>query len=178
MEKGMEILQHLERLYNRNYKKDYVSKLAETNPELILSWEKSFQNYDLADVINAIDEYWEYKSSKSRPNVEMLRAILSTKKDVTPVRTYTQEPRVTDYATKFMERDIALGRNHHLKPMYEKAVRCIAEELLSHAIPHEEWKKMDLAARCEKAMKLGLFNEFDDVLVSICRNLNGVDYQF
>ena len=85
---------------------------------------------------------------------------------------------VTEYANKFMHRDLKLNRCHHFLPMYEKAVRYIAEEMLSREIPSEIWKSMNYAARCEKAMKLGLFNEFDDALVSVCRNLNGVDYQF
>lgn len=226
MEKTLEILKHIEELYVEDPDFSKIEKMAYANPERVNAWVEAFKNYDLSDVLTAVDEYWRYTSNKSKPTVAKLEAMLNAKKvaasddslrgrifkcaddignkfgkearerylnnarkhwpDVDFTDNGWQEPyfleadrnTVTEYANKFMHRDLKLDRCHHLLPMYEKAVRYIAEEMLSREIPSEIWKSMNYATRCEKAMKIGLFNEFDDVLVSVCRNLNGVDYQF
>lgn len=82
------------------------------------------------------------------------------------------------YAEEYMQRDIKLNRCRHLLPVYQQAVRYIAEDLLAQEIPSAEWRNMDFAQRCAAAMRKGLFNRFDDVLVDICRKWHGKDYQF
>ena len=226
MEKALEILKHIEELYVEDPDFSKIEKMAYANPERVNAWVEAFKNYDLSDVLTAVDEYWRYTSNKSKPTVAKLEAMLNAKKvaasddslrgrifkcadelgekfgaearerylnnarkywpDVDFTDNGWQEPfilgcdknKVTDYATKFMQRDIALNRCHHLLPMYEKAVRYVAEEMLSREIPEDVWRKIDFTRRCEKAMELGLFNEFDDVLVSICQHYNQKDYQF
>lgn len=83
-----------------------------------------------------------------------------------------------DFANKFMAEDIKQGRCRHLLSIYNRAVRYIAEEVLSREIPVSEWQEMDFVQRCETAYRMGLFNNMDDVLVGVCRRLYGKDYQF
>lgn len=83
-----------------------------------------------------------------------------------------------DYAVTLMQRDIKLNRCQHLLPEYQAAVRYIAEDMLSQEIPASEWQKMSFSERCAMAMKRGLFNQFDDVLVLVCRQRQGNDFQF
>lgn len=83
-----------------------------------------------------------------------------------------------DYAVTLMRRDIKLNRCQHLLPEYQAAVRYIAEDMLSREIPAGEWQKMSFAGRCGVAMKRGLFNRFDEVLVLVCRQRSGKDCQF
>lgn len=89
-----------------------------------------------------------------------------------------KKTRIPDLAVAYMQRDIKLGRCRHLLPVYQAAVRYIAEDILAQEIPVTEWRRMSFAERCEAAMKRGLFNRFDEVLVLISRRDNGKDYQF
>lgn len=81
-------------------------------------------------------------------------------------------------AVMFMQRDIALGKCRHLLPMYQRAVNYILTDLLSREVPASVWQNMDFGARYSAAMKKGLFNKFDELLVQICKGLTGREYQF
>ena len=81
-------------------------------------------------------------------------------------------------AVMFMQRDIALGKCRHLLPMYQRAVNYILTDLLSREVPTSVWQNMDFGARYSAAMKKGLFNKFDELLVQICKSLTGREYQF
>ena len=81
-------------------------------------------------------------------------------------------------ASDLMRRDIRLGGCRHLLPVYERAVRYVAEDLLAREIPAGEWRKLDLSERCVLAMKRGLFNDFSNILILVCRQMFGKDYQF
>ena len=178
MEKALEILQHIEKLYSKDYDENYANKLASKNPDIVNAWEDAFKNYDLTDVLNAIDEYWNFKSSKSKPSVHHIRAMLSSRKDLVTVSSEVKEGKFVDYASLYMARDIKLGTNRHLLPIYQRAVKYIVEDMLLEQISSQEWHQLDYSGKCARAMQLGLFNRFDDVLVYICQQLYGKDYQF
>lgn len=179
MEKALEILKHIEELYVEQPDFAKLEKMAQNNPERVAAWDDAFRDFDLVDVLNAIDEYWNYKSSKSKPTVAHLKAILSTKKDIiTATPSHIVEDKYVDYATMLMARDIKLGINRHLLNVYQRAVNYITQEMLLNEISSQEWYQLDWSGRCARAMQLGLFNQIDDVLVSICRQLYGKDYQF
>lgn len=178
MEKGLEILQHIEKLYSKDYDESYAMKLASKNPDMVEAWNDAFKDYDLVDVLCAIDEFWNFKSSKSRPSVAHIRAILSGKKDVVKPVMPSNTPKTIDPAVSFMQRDIELGRCHHLLPIYQRAVKYTCEELLYQEIPTDVWRRMSFPTRYEQAMKHGLFNDFEETLKSICFMLNGKEYQF
>lgn len=178
MEKALEILKHIEELYVELPDFSKLEKMAQNNPERVAMWEEAFKGYDLVDVLNVIDEYWNYKNSKSKPSVQHLKAMLSCKKDITPVANVEHHEKMTDYASMFMARDIELGINRHLMNVYTRAVRYISEDMLLEQISYQEWQQLGLDGRCARAMKLGLFNELENVLVMICRKLYGKDYQY
>ena len=179
MEKALEILKHIEELYVEQPDITKLEKMAQNNPERVQMWDDAFREYDLVDVLNAIDEYWNYKSSKSKPSVHQIRAMLTTKKDIiTTSPNQVREEKYIDYANSFMARYIKLGTNRHLLPIYKRAVDHIVKDLLAEEIGIQEWHQLDWSGKCARAMQLGLFNHFDDVLVLICRQLYGKDYQF
>ncbi len=93
----------------------------------------------------------------------------------------TEEKKKTEIpnpAVMFMQRDIALGKCRHLLPMYQRAVNYILTDLLSREVPASVWQNMDFSARYDAAVKKGLFNKFDELLVQICKSLTGREYQF
>lgn len=98
--------------------------------------------------------------------------------ELKPESNEAQKTVISDPAVAFMQRDIRLGHCRHLLSVYQAAVRYIAEDILAQEIPVSEWRRMTFAERCEAAMKRGLFNRFDEVLVLISRRDNGKDYQF
>lgn len=81
-------------------------------------------------------------------------------------------------AAAYMQRDIKLGCCRHLLPVYDQAARYIVEDLLSREMPVSQWKDLDFAGRVEQAAKKGLFDRLDEVLVMVCRQRYGKDYQF
>ena len=177
MEKALEILKHIEELYVAEPNLAKLEKMAYNNPERVQAWEDAFREYDLSDILDAIDNYWEFKSSKSKPSVAHIKAILNVRKaDKTP-EIVNVEP-MTDYAVTFMQRDIQRGSCRHLLNVYQKAVRYVAEDMLSQEMPVSEWRKLDFQQRQETALKRGLFQNFSDILVFICRKYWGKDYQF
>ena len=179
MEKALEILKHIEEFYVAEPDLNKFERIAQKNPERVAAWDEAFKDYDLSDVLTAIDEFWNYKSSKSKPSVHQIRALLNVKKDLTPVISEaTREEKYTDYAFEYMARDIKLGRNRHLLSIYQRAVHRIVNEVLAEFVETSEFRAMDYSDRCAKAMQLGLFNEFDEILVKICRELYGKDYQY
>ncbi len=230
MEKALEILQHIEKLYAKDYDDSYATKLSSKNPDMVNAWNESFKNYDLLDVLAAIDDFWQFKNSKSRPNVAQIAAILTSKNVDTSDNTasglrtrilkcademgdkwgyaarerylkvarqqfpgvdlsdHSYTPPViiemdkiateTDFASKFMNDDIKRGSCRHILNIYNRAVRYIAEGMLSKQISFQEYSKMDFRNRCEKALKMGLFNHIDEVLIKICREIYNKDYQF
>lgn len=80
MEKALEILQHMEKLYAKDYNENYAAELSDKNPDMVSAWAEAFRAYDLVDVLAAIDDFWQFKNSKSRPNVAQITAILTAKK--------------------------------------------------------------------------------------------------
>ncbi len=137
-----------------------------------------------ARILKCADELGDKYGKKARdtylkiarqqwPNVD-----LSGHEWTAPVTPSADANAAGGYAEEYMQRDIKLNRCRHLLPVYQQAVRYIAEDLLAQEIPAYEWHNMDFAERCAAAMRKGLFNRFDDVLVDVCRRWYGKDYQF
>lgn len=80
MQKALEILKHIEELYVAEPDFSKLERMAENNPERVQAWEDAFEKYDLVDVLNAVDDFWNFKSSKSKPSVAQLRAVLVSRK--------------------------------------------------------------------------------------------------
>lgn len=177
MEKALEILKHIEELYVVEPDFGKIERMAQNNPERVKAWQDAFDDYDVTDVLLAIDNFWNYQTSKSRPSVAQIKAKLNAVNAERKKKNADYIP-MTDPAVAYMQRDIKLGRCRHLLPVYQAAVRYIAEDILAQEIPVTEWQRMSFAERCEAAMKRGLFNRFDEVLVLISRRDNGKDYQF
>lgn len=229
------ILHHIAELYAKPRKDqsfdDAVLELEEKLNNRFDAYDEAFSAELTSNIIKAVDNYWRFKSDKTRPTIAQVMAMVNSddKKagnedpeslqgmrrrilkcadehgdkwgaearerylkaaranwpDVDLSGHEWTEPKVlgcakqarTDYAADFMARDIRQGRCRHLLPIYNRAVRLIAEDRLSREIPASEWAKLSFAERCEKAMAIGLFNDFDNALIEACRGYCGKDYQ-
>lgn len=179
MEKAQEILFHIDELYTQKPSEDAVLRHCEENPTRYQAWVDAFKDYDLSDVLEAIDNFWEYKNSKSKPNVAQIKAILNAHKtEKSSSASDTPEVKYFAPAESLLARDIELKRNRHLLAVYKLAVNYIIQDMLLEHIPLNEWRKMDFSERVSQARKKGLFNHFDEVLVYVCKANYGKEYQF
>lgn len=230
MEKELEILKHIEELYSGDIEDGEIIRFAEKNTEKVAAWRDAFAEYDLTDVLKAIDTFWASKNSKSRPSVAQIKVVLQSENaqrlDNSPQSmrnrilkcadehgdkwgkearekylrlaqaTYPEvdlsghewkEPPVlgvdrmqgeTDIAAKFMQMDLKSGDCRHLLSIYYRMVSYVAEEVLSHEIPTSIWEKLSFKERVEEAFKRGLFADYREYLVEVCRQTRGKDYQF
>lgn len=179
MEKAQEILFHIDELYTQKPSEEEVIRQCKENPVRYQAWVDAFKDYDLSDVLDAIDNYWEYKNNKSRPNVAQIKAILNAHKTEKAISTSdTQEFNCYAPAESLMTRDIELKRNRHLLTVYKLAVDYIIQDLLLEIMPTSEWRKMDFSQRVALAKKNGLFDRFDEALVYVCKLNYGKEYQY
>ena len=179
MEKAQEILYHIDELYTQKPSEEEVIRQCQENPVRYQAWVDAFKDYDLNDVLDAIDNFWEYKNNKSRPNVAQIKAILNAHKTEKSTSA-SDTPEINSFAPaeSLMTRDIELKRNRHLLTVYKLAVDYITQEMLLELIPSSEWRKMDFSQRVALAKKKGLFNRYDEVLVKVCLDNYGKEYQF
>ena len=179
MEKSQEILYHIDELYTQKPSEEAVLRHCEENPTRYQAWVDAFKDYDLSDVLEAIDSFWEYKNSKSKPNVAQIKAILNAHKtEKSSSSSDTPEMNYFAPAESLMTRDIELKCNRHLLAVYKLAVDYITQDLLLEVIPSSEWRKMDFSQKLLLAKKKGLFDRFDEVLVYVCKLNYGKEYQF
>lgn len=179
MEKAQEILYHIDELYTQKPSEEEVIRQCQENPVRYQAWVDAFKDYDLNDVLDAIDNFWEYKNNKSRPNVAQIKAILNAHK--TEKSSSTSDTPEMNYfapAEYLMSRDIELKRNRHLLTVYKLGVNYVIQDMLLEHIPLSEWRKMDFSERVALAKKKGLFSRFDEVLVKVCLDNYGKEYQF
>ena len=176
-EKTRLIIKKVAELYSFGSEKKTAEEVTQVNYEKLLDkeqeWEQAFDNYELDDVIQAINNYWRYKSDKSRPSVAQILAILQTEKEVKPKNNTNHDSvRFFCIESDLMRRDIELGKNIDcLLSDYRRAVNYILTDRLIETLGSYEYNKLSnedkTKERSDKyriAMQNGLFNDFDDIL--------------
>lgn len=175
MEKTQEILKHIFDLYEDTEKStEQVINWCEKNIERYTAWEESFRDYDLGDVLNAVDEYWRFHSNKTKPTVAKLLAMLHTNKAKVEKKKEEKEKYFSP-ESYYMQRDAEVGRNReYFHSHYRRACSYIHTKLLPELIGLKEWRKLNPEEWYAVALKNNLYCDFDDVLFKI-KNYN-VDY--
>lgn len=178
MEKAQEILFHIEELYTENPSEEKIIQACEKNQTRYQAWVDAFNGYDLSDVLSAIDNFWEFKNSKTKPNVAQIKAILNAHKTEKTTETREGEFNALSPAIQRMESDIESGNCHHLLPVYEEAVKYILTDKLIDLVGVSEWRNMDYSKRYQTAKNNGLFDDFDMTLRGVCLKNYGKEEQF
>ena len=180
MEKAQEILFHIEELYTENPSEDKIIRQCEENPVRYQAWVDAFKDYDLADVLTAIDEYWEFKNSKTKPNVAQIKAKLNARKAEKISEQVEEVPAVKciDYAWLQMNRDIEAGSCRNNLYVYRDAEKIVLEDWLMRELPVEVWRKMSYASKVKVATEKGLFANFGEALTQAAQRRFGKDYEF
>lgn len=180
MEKAQEIIYHIDELYGEKPSQYKVEQMAKANPVRYQAWVDAFKDYDLSDVLLAIDEYWEFKNSKTKPNVAQIRAILNAK-SIERVKEATQtvaQAAKGDFAWERMAADIEAGCCRNALYVYRDAKRIVLTDWLSQEMPRDIWARMDYSARYKQAMDKGLYNNFDEALRMAAQARFGRDFEF
>ena len=83
------IIKRIEDLYNpQDISENDIGLTLSKHPDRVDEWKKSLGNYSDDDIIQAIYEYWRYKSNDTRPKIAHIQAMLKTRKEdeYVPVR--------------------------------------------------------------------------------------------
>lgn len=169
MDKAQQILFHLDELYAEEAKEEKILRACEINPAKYGAWRDAFDEYDLSDVLFAIDEFWQYKSNKTRPNVAQIRAILNAKKAEKIKKAEATAP-VKELPTgyTFWKQDGERGDLKYFLSDYERAFNLCITDYLAEVIPAEEFARMSWQRRIKAAEDNGVLNRMDEALQAVC----------
>lgn len=181
-DKARVIIKRVAELFSYGTSQKTAEQVALENFERLITkeeeWEKAFADYEVEDVLMAINKYWNYKTDKQRPTVAHILAILQTDKEaISPVK-HEEKEKYLCIESQLMERDKELKRNSNfLIQDYRRAVDYILEEELANLIGKENHKNLSMSdkikertAKYQLALKKGLFNNFDYYLRMIKNN--------
>lgn len=172
MEKELEILKHINELYVGDTTDEEIIRFAEKNTEKVAAWKAAFVKYDLVDVLQAVDEYWNFKNNKTSPRVAQILAILNSKKEVEK-----DSFSVDAQASRFDESnwrywvgiDLARalmirGGNKNLRFWYQKAVDAILAERVDRQPEARFW---DYGRKVKECFERGFFDDVDEIAENI-----------
>lgn len=168
MEKELEILKHINELYVGDTTDEEIIRFAEKNTEKVAAWKAAFAKYDLADVLQAVDEYWNFKNNKTSPRVAQILAILNSKKEVEKdsFSVDAQASRFDESCWRYWV-GIDLARalmiragNKNLRFWYQKAVDAILTERVARLPEARFW---DYGRKVKECFERGFFDDVDEI---------------
>ena len=180
-EKSRLIIRKVAELYSFGSERKTVEEVTQLNYEKLLDkeqdWEDAFKDYDVDDVLLAINSYWRYKSDKNRPSVAQILSFLETEKEVKkiPNKAENREVKCYNIETMYINRDKELGILKYNMNIYKRAVDRIMKDMMDEWCRENNVKfddKDDGVAyhkKFQKATELGYFNEFDSILENIAQ---------
>lgn len=172
MEKELEILKHINELYVGDTTDEEIIRFAEKNTEKVAAWKAAFVKYDLVDVLQAVDEYWNFKNNKTSPRVAQILAILNSKKEVEKdsFSVDAQASRFDESCWRYWV-GIDLARalmiragNKNLRFWYQKAVDAILAERVDRLPEARFW---DYGRKVKECFERGFFDDVDEIAENI-----------
>lgn len=139
-------------------------------------WSEVLEGYSQTEILEALKDYRKNVPYGKAPTPADFKKFLHHSEDIKSQISEAVQPVAP--AEQLMNRDIELKRCRHNLYIYKQAVDYVLSELLLQEIPAGIWRKMKFSAKYEAAQNKGLFNDFDDILVGICRRDLGKDYEF
>ena len=183
MDKTQQILFHLDELYTEEANEERILRACEKNPAKYGAWRDAFEEYDLSDVLFAIDEFWQYKSNKTRPNVAQIRAILNAKKAEKIKKAETQAVKAElPTPESLMQDDIKAGNCRNNLYVYREAYELVTQDWLAEMIPADEYNFAitHWPRNVQLAVNNGLFGRFSEAMLQAAHRRFGEDrdYEF
>lgn len=179
MEKAQEILLHIDELYTENPSEDKIRQMAENNPTRYQAWVDAFKDYDLPDVLTAIDNFWEFKSSKTKPNVAQIKAILTSHKAEKLRQAAESAPKKElPSPENLMAQDVAAGCCRNNLYVYREAFDICLNQFLPEVIPADVAEHAFYPRNVQLAVENGVFGRFDEAMLMAAKRRFGRDYEF
>lgn len=179
MDKTQEILFHIEELYSEKPSQYKVEQMCKANPTRYQAWVDAFKDYDLPDVLAAIDNFWEFKSSKTKPNVAQVKAILTTHKAEKLKQAEALEPkREIPTPENLMSADRERGDLKYFLWDYKDAYKLVVEDWLQNVIPAGVFAVAKWPQNAKLALENGLFNRFGEALKLVAQKRYGREFAF
>jgi hypothetical protein len=179
MEKAQEILFHIDELYTENPSEDKIRQMAENNPTRYQAWVDAFKDYDLPDVLTAIDNFWEFKSSKTKPNVAQIKAILTSHKAEKLRQAAASAPKKElPTPENLMAQDVAVGCCRNNLYVYREAFDICLNQFLPEVIPADVADHAFYPRNVQLAVENGVFGRFDEAMLMAAQRRFGRDYEF
>lgn len=180
-EKSRRIIKKVAELYSFGNERKTVEEVTQINYEKLLDkeadWDKAFEEYEVDDVLKAVDNFWRYKSDKNRPSVAQILSFLNTEKEVKkiPHKEESVEGKYYNIETMYFNRDRELGKLKYNINAYKRAVDRIMKDMMDEWCRENSFKFDDkdpavaYHRKFQKATELGYFNEFDAILENIAQ---------
>lgn len=124
LDKELEILRLIEELYHGDTTEQEMYDFASKNQVKVQAWKEAFEDYPLFEVSKAINHFYMRKSSKTRPNIAQIRAILQESNAVRETA-YQKETYDLGFGLKFQQIDKENGDMHWFVPDYQKVENLI-----------------------------------------------------
>jgi hypothetical protein len=125
LSKELEILRLIEELYHGDTTEQEMMDFAEKNQTKIQAWKDAFDEYPLFEVTKAINHFYTRKSSKTRPNIAQITAILQdSNASKETVYEHNEIPRQT-FGMEFAALDAKERNMNWLVPEYLEVERLI-----------------------------------------------------
>lgn len=123
LSKELEILKQIEELYSGDISEEEFMQECIGKETKITAWREAFAEYPLYEVQKAINHYYVKKSSKTRPNIAQITAILDESGVVREIKVDGNvEPCL---AIKYQQQDKEDGNMHWFVPDYIAVERLI-----------------------------------------------------
>ena len=179
MEKAQEILKHIDELYCIKVDLKKIENMPETNPTMYEMWSDAFKDYDLPDVLTAIDNFWEFKSSKTKPNVAQIKAILTSHKAEKLRQAAESAPKKElPSPENLMAQDVDAGCCRNNLYVYREAYDICLDKFLREVVPDDVVDHAFWPRNVQLAVENGVFGRFDEAMLIAAQRRFGRDYEF
>lgn len=122
--KELETLKLIEELYHGDTTEQDMLDFAEKNQTKIQTWKEAFAEYPLYEITKAINHFYVKKSSKTRPNIAQIMAILEENNAEKEHHDVVLNVQPT-FGLKFQIQDKQSGDMHWFVPDYMEVERLI-----------------------------------------------------
>jgi hypothetical protein len=127
LSKELEILKQIEELYHGDITENEFLQACKGQEKKIEAWREAFEEYPLYEVSKAINHFYVKKSSKTRPNIAQLMAILQETNATKELEEIKTEKVELPFWLKYQQQDRETGDMSWLVPHYQIVGRLIEQ---------------------------------------------------
>lgn len=128
LSKELEILKQIEELYHGDISEDEFLQACQGQEKKIEAWREAFAEYPLYEVSKAINHFYVKKSSKTRPNIAQLMAILQETNATKELEEIKTEKVELPFWLKYQQQDRETGDMSWLVPHYQIVGTLISQD--------------------------------------------------